>query len=133
MIKFFRIVRLFFEYRRNVLKNKKYLNEKFGLQISWICEMFTTITLVDAPDDMKQKYGSALAEYEIKKYIELVNSSLPKLGLEELVNLYEIKKLNSEEYGIAFGFALFNNSRMFLILLGTAFLILSSIITIIII
>ena len=30
----------------------------------------------------------------------------------------EIKKLNNDEYGIAFGFSLFNNTRMILILLS---------------
>ena len=89
--------------------------------------MYTTITLTDAPDDLKQKYGSALAEYEIKNYITLFNSSLPKLGLEELVNVYEIKKLNNDEYGIAFGFSLFNNTRMILILLSIIIFVLTGI------
>lgn len=132
MVKFFRAIRLFFEYRKNIVKNKKYLNEKFGLEISWIYEMFTTITLVDAPDDLKQKYGSALAEYEIKKYIEQVNANLGKLGLEELVNVYEIKKLNADEYGIAFGYSLFNNSRLMLIFLGTLLTLLTGLTLIII-
>jgi len=126
MIKFFRAFRLFFEYRRNVIKNKVYLNEKFGLEVSWIYEMYTTLTLADAPDDMKQKYGSALAEHEIKKYIANFNSSLPKMGLEELVNVYEIKKLNAQEFGIAFGYSLYNNTRLILIMLGTILLSLSS-------
>lgn len=127
MIKFFRSIRLFFEYRKNVVQNKKYLNEKFGLNVSWIYEMYTTLTIADAPDDLKLKYGSALAEFEIKKYITMVNSGLPKIGLEELVNVYEIKKLNKDEYGIAFGFALFNNARMMLLLLGAAIFILTGI------
>lgn len=133
MIKFFRSIRLFFDYRRNIIENKLYLNEKFGLEVSWIYEMYTTITLVDVPDEMKQKYGSALPEYEIKKYITAVNSNLPKLGLEELVNVYEIKRLNNDEYGIAFGYALFNNARLFLLAFGTLLTVIASIITLIII
>jgi len=133
MIKFFRSIRLFFDYRRNVIKNKLYLNEKFGLEVSWIYEMYTTLTLAEAPEDMKQKYGSALAEYEIKKYIGVVNANLAKLGLEELVNVYEIKRLNKDEYGIAFGYALFNNLRLLLLFVGTILAALGSIITLIII
>lgn len=133
MIKFFRSIRLFFDYRRNVIKNKLYLNEKFGLEVSWIYEMYTTVTLADAPEDMKQKYGSALAEYEIKKYISAVNANLAKLGLEELVNVYEIKRLNNDEYGIAFGYALFNNARLLLMFLGTVLAALGSIVALIII
>jgi hypothetical protein len=120
MIKFFRKIRLFNDYRRNVIANKKYLNEKFGLEVSWIYELYTTITLVDAPEDLKQKYGSALAEHEIKKYIESVNASLPKLGLEELVNVYEIKRLNKDNFGIAFGFSLYNNTKLMLLFIGAA-------------
>lgn len=132
-MKFIRSIRLFFDYRRNILKNRLYLSEKFGLEISWIYEMYTTLTLADAPEDMKQKYGSALAEFEIKKYITAVNSNLAKLGLEELVNVYEIKRLNKDEYGIAFGYALFNNTRLILLFLGTILTVLGSIITLIII
>lgn len=131
MVKFFRAIRLFFEYRKNIVKNKKYLNEKFGLQVSWIYELFTTITLTDVPKELIDKYGSALAEYEIKRYIEQVNANLPKLGLEELVNVYEIKRLNVDEYGIAFGFSLFNNTYLMMIFITVLVALLTGIIIII--
>lgn len=112
MIKLYRTIKFFLVYRRNILKNRTYLSEKFGLNISWIYEMYTTISLIDAPRELKEKYGAALPEFEIRNYIKSFNASLPKLELEELVNVYEIKKLNNTDYGVAFGYSLANNSKI---------------------
>lgn len=121
MIKLYRIIKFFLIYRKNILKNRKYLEDKYGFNINLLLEIYTTITLADAPDELKQKYGKALAENELKKFIALVNADLPKLELDELVNVYEIKRIDDDNWGIAFGYALANNR----ILISTAALIIT--------
>lgn len=119
MIKLYRYIKFFSIYRKNIINNKKYLLDKYGLEYNRLYELYTTIILTDAPDEMKQQYGSALAEHEIKKYISEFNYDLPKLELEELVNVYEIKKLdNPDYYGITFGFSLISNRKLYWIILG---------------
>lgn len=115
MIKLYRKIKFFFTYRKNILKNLQYLSEKYGLVSNIWLELYTTITFVDAPPEMVQKYGkTALVEKELKEYITKLNSDLPKLELDELLNLYEIKKLDDNNYGIAFGYALANNTILIL-------------------
>lgn len=125
MIKLFRTINLYFQYRKNIKINKEFLFNKYGLEYNGIYELYTTIVLTDAPEEMKQQYGSALADYEIKKYIKNFNNDLPKMDLEELVNIYEIKKINDDLYGIAFGFSLMSNKRMIALLVGAGFSVLA--------
>lgn len=123
MIKLYRTVKLFFHYRKMLKNNREYLANKYSLDYNRLYELYTTIILTDAPDEMKQKYGKALADFEIKKYITNFNKDLPKMELEELVNIYEIKKINDDLYGIAFGFALMSNRKMYLLLSGIILLL----------
>jgi hypothetical protein len=117
MFKFYKKISLFFAYRKNIILNKTYLLNKYGLKYNFIYELYTTIVLTDAPSEMKQQYGNALASHEIKKYIKNFNFDLEKLELQELVNIYEIKKINDDLYGIAFGYALMKNIKIYLYLL----------------
>ena len=125
MIKLYRAIKFFFVYRKNILKNRKYLEDKYGFNINLLYEIYTTIVLTDAPADLKEKYGKSLVELELKKFIALVNADLPKLELEELVNIYEIKKIDNDNWGIAFGYSLANNTQIILIMLGLLLAILT--------
>ena len=125
MIKLYRKIKFFFVYRKNILKNRKYLEDKYGFNINLLLEMYTTITLAYAPKDLKEKMGKALVEIEIKKFINLVNADLPKLELDELVNVYEIKRVDDDNWGIAFGYALANNTKLILSMLFTILIVLA--------
>lgn len=111
-MRLYRIIKFFFVYRKNILKNGTYLQEKYGFNINFWCEIYTTLTLADAPKELKDKYGKALVEVELKKFIALINNDLPKLELDELMNVYEIKRLDDDNWGIAFGYALANNRKL---------------------
>lgn len=104
MFKFLTKLRFFFVYWKNLKQSKKFLQEKYGFLFNIFQEFYITITLEDAPDELKQKYGSALAKHEIDKFITKINNDLPKLELNELVKVYEIKKLDEFNYGVAFGY-----------------------------
>ena len=112
MIKFFKNRKFFRIYKKTILENKDYLFEKYGLEINFWYELYATINLTDAPDELKQKYGSSLSEYEIKKYIKSFNKDIIKLELEELIKRDEIKKIDNDNYGIAFNFSLASNKKI---------------------
>lgn len=126
MIKLYRTIKFFFIYRKNVLKNRIYLQDKYGMNINMMLEMYTTLTLADAPKDLKEKLGKALVEMELKKFIALVNADLPKLELDELVNLYEIKRIDDDNWGIAFGYKLANNTRLILSMTAAVLAVIAS-------
>ena len=110
MKKIFHIIKFFFIYRKNVLKNRQYLKTKYGLNIDRVNRLWTTISLTDAPQELKEKYGEALGEFEVKKYINNFNKDLAKIELDELVNVYPpIEQIDKYNYGITFGYSLMNN------------------------
>lgn len=118
MIKLYRIIKFFFIYRKNVLKNRKFLEEKYGFEINLLTEFYTTVTLNDAPQELKDKFGKALLEIEVKKFLGEVNKDLPKLELNELANVYELKRIDDDNCGVAYGYALANNTILLLSLLS---------------
>lgn len=113
-------LKLFKEYKKAVKDNEKYLSDKYDFIINNWYEFYTTLTLIEAPEEMKTKFGiDALAEKEISTFINKITIDLEKLDLEELVNIYEVKRLNKFEFGITFGFRspikLLNNRRIILL------------------
>jgi len=109
-LKFFRI------YKSNVSKHEKYLNDKYNLDLNIWYELSTTLTLIDAPEDLIKEYGPiALAQAEVNKYIKAVLDESSDLDLNELIKTYEVKKLSPYNYGITFGFSLVKNRKFILI------------------
>lgn len=128
----YRAIRFFFVYRSNILKNKDYLQIKWGLNIDNVNRLWTVINLIDAPEEIKKEFGARqFAENEIKKYISKFKSDLPKLELDELVNVYEIKRIDSDNWGITFGYSLYNNTAIYVTYISLIIAILVSLLFII--
>lgn len=132
MFKIIKKIKLFKEYKKFIKTNSEKISNEFALEHNMIYELYTTIILVDAPDEMKKKLGViTLAEHEIKNYIKKLNIYFEQNDMNELINVYEIKKISNELYGITFGFSQFNNRKYFLYKLGIlSTIILALIITI---
>jgi hypothetical protein len=129
MIKLYRTVKFFFIYAKNLLKNRQYLVDKYGIDINYLLEFYTTIILTDAPQELKDKFGSAFAQTEVMKVRDMILNDMPKLDLNELVRVYEITKVDTDNYGIAFGFSLANNRTVILSMVCTAIILITAIIT----
>lgn len=116
MIKFFNTLKLYKSYKKIIRTNEDYLIDNYDLQRNIFNELSTTITLIDAPKDLIETYGlTAIVEKNIKEFITKLQTDSEKLDLEELISLYEVKKLNDYDYGITVGFSLMNSRRIFLI------------------
>lgn len=115
MFKLIKSLQLFKAYKKGIKLNQQYLLEKYGLNIDMVHRLWTVMDLSDAPSEMVQQYGSALSEYEYNKYIKNILADLPRLELNELVNIYEVKKVDKNKFGITFGFSQFNNVTYYLI------------------
>jgi hypothetical protein len=122
LLKAYRTIKFFNTYRKNVLKHRDYLKNKYALNIDRAYRLWTTIVLADAPAELKEKLGRAFVETELKKYVQSFNKDLPKLELDELVNVYEIVRIDDDNYGVTFGFSLYNNVK-FLVILFTVLLL----------
>lgn len=115
----FKILKYFFIYRKNIKTNEKYLGRKYGLNIDRINRLWTVIDLSTIPKDIQLKLGADSAvETEIKKYLKDFNNDLPKIELDELVNMYDIEVLSRDKFGITFGFSMYNNLFIYLWIIG---------------
>lgn len=109
----FKTISNFLIYRKNIRKHKAYLKSKFGLNVDYIYRLWTTINLTDVPEDIKYKYGNSLIKYELGKYYSLLEKELVHLDLNELINVYEIKPVDKDNFGITLGFSMYNNFKLF--------------------
>lgn len=109
----FKKIKLYKIYKDSIQENVEIFKNEFKIDINNWNELYTTISFIDAPEEILQKIGQdALVEIEIKNYIKNFNTYLTKMNLNELYNLYDITKLNPKEYGVTFGFSLMNNRQL---------------------
>ena len=57
MKKLFRILKNYKDYKISIRKHEEYLFNEYGLERNNFNELITTITLVDAPQDLIDKFG----------------------------------------------------------------------------
>lgn len=118
-----KILKFFSIYKKNIKLNEKFLNKKFGLNIDNIYRLWTVVDLSSIPKDIRLKLGdNSAVETELKKYLKDFNDDLPKIDLDELVNIYDIKVLGTNRFGITFGFSLYNNLLIYAWIVGVILL-----------
>jgi hypothetical protein len=116
MKKLFRNLKLYKEYKKAIREHEEYLLSEYGLERNNFNELFTTITLIDAPQELVNKFGlNVLIKKNIKEFLEKLDTDSEKLNLNELLKIYETKKLNEYEIGVTIGFKPINSRRITLI------------------
>ena len=114
MIKLIKYLKLYKEYKINIRNNEEYLLKEYGLQRNFFNELSTTLTLIDAPKDLIDKFGmNVLVKKNITEFFEKIDKDSEKLELQELISLYEVKQLNEFDYGITIGFKPLKSRRIF--------------------
>ncbi len=110
----FAVIKYFFLYRKLILKHRVYFAKQYGLNIDRIYRLWTVIDLSQMPEDLVKTYGKdALVEIEMKKYLHMFNKDLPSMELDELINVYDVKPLPNNRFGITLGYKLYNNALLF--------------------
>jgi len=117
-VSFYKKIKFFFKYRSIIKSNKELLaNPNVGLKIDWINRLYTVLNM----DDDVKKYGVELTQTNIKKYISDTDKVFKTLGLNELIGVYDIQKIDETNYLIVFGYSLMNTKKVtnrFLIISG---------------
>lgn len=114
MKKLFRLFKNYKDYKISIRKHEEYLFNEYGLERNNFNELITTITLIDAPQDLIDKFGiQTLLKKNITEFFEKLDNDVEKLDLQELITLYEVKQLNEYDYGITVGFKQINSRKLF--------------------
>lgn len=94
-------------YKKIIKDNKDMLNRKYNLRID---DAYRLYTVLNMPTDV-EAYGSKLTEKYLTEYISKVDTALMELGLNELIGIGEMKKIDEINYLIIFRFSLMDTAK----------------------
>ncbi len=105
----FKDLRLYYNYKRVIKKNKVNLEGNFNIRIDDADRMYTVLNvptnLVEEPYNLRKNDVDLIAQNYIRDYISELSTYLNTIGLSELYDFYEpIKKVDKYSYLIVLGY-----------------------------
>lgn len=109
-------IQLYLTYRKTLEKNRENLFQNFTSRIDKVYRIYTVINLpkeeLDEPYNFRKRDLDIFAEKYIRDYSQNMAKYLDSLGLNELYDIYEVKKVDKFSYLIVIGFRLFNTDKL---------------------
>ena len=106
-------ISLFFTYRKAIKQSSFLILNEVNLRSDRVGRLYTILNL-NSEDILN--YGPKLSSQIVQKYINDYMSKVDKmflqLGLNELIGLMEIKKIDELNYLVVFGYSFFNSARV---------------------
>lgn len=109
-------IQLYLTYRKTLEKNRENLFQNFTSRVDKVYRIYTVINLpkeeLDEPYNFRKRDLDIFAEKYIRDYSQNIAKYLNSLGLNELYDIYEVKKVDKFSYLIVIGFRLFNTDKL---------------------
>jgi hypothetical protein len=109
-------IQLYLTYRKTLEKNREDLFQNFTSRIDKVYRIYTVINLpkeeMEEPYNFRKRDLDIFAEKYIREYAQKIAKYLDDLGLNELYDIYEVKKVDKFSYLIVVGFKLFNTDKL---------------------
>ena len=109
-------IQLYLTYRKTLEKNREDLFQNFTSRIDRVYRIYTVINLpkeeMEEPYNFRKRDLDIFAEKYIREYSQNMGKYLNNLGLNELYDIYEVKKVDKFSYLIVIGFRLFNTDKL---------------------
>lgn len=113
----FKKLRLFRTYSKAIKANKLQLEKQFGLRIDGANRLYTVINIpeeiIGEAYALKKSDIDRISENFLREYTQLLSKFMNSLGLTELYEVYEIRKVDKYSYLVVFGFRLFKSNKFF--------------------
>jgi hypothetical protein len=114
-ISYFKKIKLFLYYRREVNKIRTELENQFNSRVDGASRIYTVLnvpsSLIEEPYNLRKEDIDSLSKNFIQDYSKKLSIFLNSKGLMELYDFYDIKKVDKYSYLVIFGFSLFNSTR----------------------
>jgi tRNA U38,U39,U40 pseudouridine synthase TruA len=114
-VSLFKKMKLYFEFRKVLIKNKAELEEKFNARIDGVSRIYTVLNiptdLIEEPYNVRKQDIDNLSKQFIRKYSQEISKYLDSIGAIELYDFYQIEKVDKYSYLVVFGFSLFNTDK----------------------
>jgi hypothetical protein len=109
-------IQLYLTYRKTLEKNRENLFQNFTSRVDKVYRIYTVINLpkeeLDEPYNFRKRDLDIFAEKYIRDYSQNIAKYLNSLGLNELYDIYEVKKVDKFSYLIVIGYKLFNTDKL---------------------
>jgi len=116
-ISFFKKIQLFLYYRRIVKQNQVLLEQDLNIRIDDAYRLYTVLNvpeeLIGEAFSIKKSDIDKISESYIREYTMVVAKFLNSIGLSELFQSYEVKKVDKLSYLVVIGFSLFKTNKFY--------------------
>ena len=112
-ISFFKKIRLFSFYKKIIKQNKVRLERELNIRIDSAYRLYTVLNIPEelyGEFTLKKSDIDKISENYIREYIFEVSKFLRSIGLNELFESYEVKKVDKYSYLLVIGFSLFRSN-----------------------
>jgi hypothetical protein len=114
---FLKKLKLFLSYRKIIKSNKSEILQKFGFRIDNANRLYTVLNipeeLVGEAYSLKKSDIDTISQNFIREFVKEVSTFLNTKGLNELFDIYEVKKVDKYSYLIVIGFSLFKSNTFY--------------------
>lgn len=112
----FKSIKLYFQYRKTLSLKKEELLRNFNLRIDRVNRIYTVLNiptdLIDEPYNLRKQDIDNLSLKYISDFSSKVSEYLNSIGLSELYDMYDVKKVDKYAYLIVIGFSLFRTDKV---------------------
>jgi hypothetical protein len=115
-ISFFRKLKLFFYYKKVLNENKIRLERELNIRIDDAKRMYTVLNIPEelyGEFTLKKSDIDKISESYIREYNVAVSTFLKSIGLTELFESYEVRKVDKYSYLLIIGFSLFKTNKFY--------------------
>ena len=111
---FFKTLKLFKEYKKTLKNKRNEIEQIFGSRIDEAYRIYNVLNIsenmIGDPYNLRKSDIDRFAETMIREYSSKISDYLDSIGLKEMYNFYEIKKVDKYAYLVVLGFSI-NNSN----------------------
>jgi hypothetical protein len=116
-ISIFKKIKIFNIFKKTIKLNRIELEQRFNIRIDNAERMYTVLNIpeeiIGEPYNIRKSDIDKIAERFIREYVIEISKFLDSKGLQEMYDLYNIKKVGKYSYLIVIGFSLFRSNEYY--------------------
>lgn len=113
-VSLFKKIKLFYTFGKTLRKNKNILSNRFNVRVDNANRLYTVLNIpeeiVGDAYSLKKSDIDRISENYTREFTRELATYLNQEGLQELYEVYEIRKVDKYSYLIIIGFRLFNST-----------------------
>lgn len=113
----FKSLKLYSIYRKIIKEKETEITQRFNSRIDRVYRIYTVLNipteLIEEPYNLRKQDIDNLSARYISEFSSQISNYLNSVGLAELYDLYEVRKVDKYSYLVVIGFSLFRTDKFF--------------------